>query len=95
MKQLKTAEHDAAVKRHAADLAESKAFIAAGGSMDLRKHQARVETEQQEFDAKVAEAVVRSTRAQIRAVETRIDVGRSMNAGLRAELKTLDFGGGA
>lgn len=92
---LKGADKDAAEKRHAADLAESRAFMAASGSMDLRKHQARIESERQEFDAKVAESLVRGLRAQVRAVETRIDVGRSFGAAVRAELKTLGMDGAA
>jgi len=89
---LRDAEHDAALKRHAADMAESRAFLAADGAMELRKHQARVAADDKEGDAKVAEALVRVLRQEIRAIETRIDVGRTYGATVRAELKTLSYG---
>lgn len=95
VKELKAHEHIAAVERHAADLAESKAFLMAEGAMDLRKHQARVASEAEELAALTAEAEVRGLRAQVRAVETRIDVGRSFGAAVRAELKTLGMDGAA
>ena len=95
VKELKACEHVAAITRHAADLAESKAFLIAEGAMDLRRHKARVESEQQELEALTAEAEVRGLRAQVRAIETRIDVGRSFGAAVRAELKTLGMDGAA
>jgi hypothetical protein len=86
------ADKDAAVKRHAADLAEAKAFLAALGSVDQRKMTAKVETERLEFDAIVAEAVVRGSKAKIRAVEAEIDVRRTQVATVRAELAVLGYG---
>ncbi len=86
---LKAAERDAAEKRVAADLAESRAFLAADGAMELRKHTARVAAGDREAEALVAEALVRVLRARIREIDTRIDVGRTFGASLRAELHTL------
>lgn len=86
---LKGAERDAAEKRVAADLAESRAFLAADGAMELRKHTARVAASDKEAEALVAEALVRVLRARIRELDTRIDVGRTFGASLRAELATL------
>jgi hypothetical protein len=86
---LKAAEYDGAQKRHAADMAESRAFLAADGSMELRKHTARVAADRPEGEAKVAEALVRVLRSRIREIETRIDVGRTYGATIRAEYKTL------
>lgn len=88
---LRTAERDAAEKRHAADMAESRAFVNSDGSMDMRKHRARLEADGAESAAKIAEALVRVLRAEIRALETRIDVGRSYGATVRAELSTLGY----
>jgi len=85
----RAAERDAAEKRHAADVAESRAFLRADGPMDMRRHVARVEADQAEQDALVAEALVRVLKAEIRAIETRIDVGRTYGATVRAELKAL------
>jgi hypothetical protein len=89
----RTAEHDAAMKRHAANMVEGRAFLAADGAMKLRKHTARVAADRAEGDALVAEALVRILKAEIRSIETRIDVGRTYGATVRAELKTLDYGG--
>lgn len=92
---LEAAETDAAHKRSAADLAESRAFVSADGAMDMRKHLARIAAGDAEKDALVAEALVRVLRQKIRAKETSVEVGRSLNAALRAELATLTHGGSA
>ena len=86
---LKDLEVEAVTKRHRADLAESKAFLDAPGPMELRKHMARVAAHNVEEEALVAEALVRHWRARIRAIDTRVEIGRSMNAALRAELAAL------
>jgi len=89
---LKDAELDAVTKRNAADLAESHAFVNADGAMDMRKHLARIEAADAELAAVIAEAVLRHLRARIKAIEIRVDLGRSLNAALRAELGTFDAG---
>lgn len=83
------AEREAVEKRHAADMAESRAFLAADGSMDLRRHTARLAADRQENDALVAEALVKILKARIRVIETEIDVSRTAGATLRSEFKTL------
>jgi hypothetical protein len=88
---LRVAEQDAAVKRHVADMAESRAFLSADGPMDIRKHTARVAADDKEGAALVAEALVRVLRQEIRAIETRIDVGRTYGATVRAELRTIGY----
>jgi uncharacterized protein (UPF0261 family) len=88
---LKDADLDAVSKRHIADLAESHSFVQAEGSMDLRKHLARIATDRQEQEAVVAEAVVRYLRQRLNAIGVRIDVGRSVGAALRAELAALPY----
>lgn len=86
---LKGAELDAVKKRHAADLAESRAFVNASGPVDQRRHLARIAAAGEQEQAVVAEAVLRYLRARIRAIDTRIEIGRSYGATVRAELKTL------
>src|SRR5579863_4683423 len=88
---LRDAERDAVLKRHEADMVESRAFLSAEGAMELRKHQSRLAADQEEEEALVAEAVVRHLRAHIRAIDTRIEIGRSYGAAVRAELKTLPY----
>lgn len=90
---LQEADLDAVRKRHGADIAESSAFVRAEGAMDIRKHKARIEADKQEEEALVAEALVRHLRKKIDAIQTRIDVGRSLGAAMRAELQTVGHGG--
>jgi hypothetical protein len=82
---LRAAEVEAVEKRHAADMAESRAFVNAEGSADLRKHLGRLAADKLEEDALIAEAVCRYLRARIRAIELRVEIGRSMGASLRSE----------
>lgn len=93
--QLKTADADATEKRSAADLAHSRAFLNASGAMDLRKHEAIIQTGQQRLDADVADALVRHLRRRIDAIRVRIDVGRSYGAALRAEISLGGHGDAA
>jgi hypothetical protein len=88
----RTAETDAALKRHAADMVEVRAFLSAEGSVEFRKNKAKEASDRAEGDALVAEALVRILKAEIRSIETRIDVGRTFGATVRAELKTLAYG---
>lgn len=89
------AEKEAAELRHAADVAEARAFLRAEGSVDARKRQAALECDDIEGKALVAEAVVRTLRAKIRAIETDIDVHRSFGAAMRAEAKAIGLDGAA
>jgi hypothetical protein len=88
---LKDFEVEAVTKRHAADIAESRAFVNAEGAMDMRKHVARLAADKLEEDALVAEALVRHLRTRIRSIDTRIEIGRSYGAAVRAELKALPY----
>src|SRR4030081_1360456 len=74
--ELVKAELDMARKRHAADIAEAKAFLNAVGSIPSRERDALLETKAEEDAALVAEATVRGLKARIKALEIRIDVGR-------------------
>jgi flagellar biosynthesis/type III secretory pathway chaperone len=89
---LKLAEKDAAEKRHTADIIESRAFLNADGAMDIRRHTAKIAADRAEGEALVAEALVRVLRQEIRAIDTRIDVGRTYGVTVRAELKALGYG---
>ena len=91
---LEAADVESVTKRHDADLAESRAFLEAEGSVDARKHTARLAVANLEEDALVAEALVRNIKQRIKAVETRIDVGRSMGTSLRAEMTSIPYSEG-
>jgi len=86
---LRDAEQDAISKRMDADISESKAFLTAEGSMDIRRHKARVDTEQIEFQALAAEAHVRHLVRLMKEAQARVDAGRTYSADLRAELQTI------
>ncbi len=86
VKQLESADRDLVEKRGAHDLAFSRAFLAAEGSVDRRKHVAAVQTHDARMAADVADALVRHLRRRVDAIKTRIDVGRSYSAAIRAEL---------
>lgn len=83
------AEITAAQLRHQANMAETHAFLAASGAVELRKQHARIAADELEGKALVAEAVVRAMRAELRTLDTRIGVGRTYGATVRAEFQTL------
>lgn len=95
VRQLEVADRDATEKRGAHDLAFSRAFLAAEGSVDRRKHVAGVETHDARMAADVADALVRHLRRRIDAIKTRIDVGRSYNSALKAEMNLAGHMGDA
>lgn len=90
--QLEVADMDAVEKRAAFDLAYSRAFLAAEGPMDIRKHTAVVRTEEQRFAADVADALVRQLVRRMKATERRIEVGRSTSSWHKAELSLIGTG---
>lgn len=86
VQQIDTAEKEAVNAREDYTLAHSRAFLAAEGPMDVRKHTAIEQTHTERLAAELAEATVRGLRRQLDSVRVRIDVGRSMGAALRAEV---------
>lgn len=92
---LNSADMDAVIKREDSKLAESKAFLKAEGAMDFRKHTAIVATHDERLAAETAEAIVRGLTRSMRTLQSRIDVGRSIGAGVRAEASIAGYGGGA
>lgn len=87
------AERDMVTKRHAADIAEAKAYLRADGPVEERKRKALLATELEEGQAVVAEALVRVLKKEIAALEIRIDSVRSKGTTVRAELRALDYQG--
>lgn len=92
VRQLEAADRDAVEKRAAYDLAYSRVFISAEGSVDLRKHQATKATHDLRLAADVADALVRHLRRRLDALKVRIDVGRSLGAAIRSEIRLLQAG---
>lgn len=83
---LERAETDAVNRREDFTLAHARAFLRAEGAMDVRKHQAIVDTHAERLAAETAEALVRGLRRQVDSVKVRIDIGRSVGVAVRSEM---------
>ena len=82
---LHDAERKAVNARHAFTIAQAKAFLVAEGSIQARQAQATIDTADLRVGAELAEAEVRILKSDIRILEGRMDVGRSVVGVLRAE----------
>lgn len=82
------AELDAAAveTRHAFEIAYSREFLRAEGSMEIRKHTAILETADLKFRAETADQVLRACRTRISTIRQQIETGRSLSAAVRAEV---------
>jgi len=86
---LHDAERDAVQKRHEFTIAQAKAFLTAEGSIQARQAQASIDTEALRVAAELAEAEVRILKSDIRILEARMEVGRSVVGVLRAEAQVV------
>ena len=86
VRELRDLDESAVRARSRFEVGFAHAFLSAEGAMDVRKQQAVLSTSDAKLDAEILDARVRAQRSLIRALETRIDVGRSLNAALRAEI---------
>lgn len=91
VQRYRNAEKDMVTKRHAADVAEARAYVRAEGPVEERKRLALIATDSQEGEAVVAEAYVRVLKRELALIEQQIDVARSKGATVRAEFRTLDY----
>jgi hypothetical protein len=83
---LKDAERKAVEKEHAYRVAKAKALLKCQeGTVPEREATALLEVDAVRLAAKVAEADLRILRSDIRILENRIDVGRSVVGVLRME----------
>lgn len=79
----------AAEAKCAAEVAYARAYMASSGPVEERKQQAIGEVAEQRFQADLAERRVSACKEALRACHARIDVGRTLSATTRDELKTL------
>jgi hypothetical protein len=86
---IRPAERDAVQKRHEFTVAQAKAFLTAEGSIQARQAQALIDTAALRVAAELAEAEVRIIKSDIRILEGRMDVGRSVVGVLRAEAQVV------
>lgn len=82
---IKDAERKAVNTKHTFTVEYQKAFLRAEGSIQARQAQATLDTADARLSAELAEAELRILRSDIRILENRIDVGRSVVGVLRAE----------
>lgn len=71
--------------KHAFEVAFARAFLASTGAMDVRKQVAILETQVERLEVDLAEAKLRAARERIRTLRDRLEIGRSLNAAVRAE----------
>jgi hypothetical protein len=73
----------------------AKAFREASGSVEDRKQQAWLEADALWRTWSLAESAVKMQQAHIKALHTRVDVGRSIFSAQRAEMAFVSSTGGA
>jgi primosomal protein N'' len=78
--------------RHTYEIAYSREFLNSTGSMDMRKHHAVIETEQEKLTAEIAEQQLRACKTRIATIRVQVDTGRSLSAALRAEVALAGSG---
>ena len=79
-------DRDAVEKREAYVMADARAFLTAEGSMDIRRYVATEQTHMERFAAEAADCSVRDKKAQIKAIDTSVDVGRSVGSLVKSEM---------
>jgi hypothetical protein len=83
---LRDAERAAVNKRHVYSVEFAKALLQSEGpNAEIRKAAALLATQSELISAELAEAELRILKSDIRVLETRLDVGRSVVGVLRAE----------
>lgn len=87
VRELSRLDEDAVRAKARYEVAFSRAILATDArNSEARKAQAVLATERESLDSEIAAQLVRSARARIDSIKTRIDVGRSYGAALRAEI---------
>lgn len=90
------AELDEVEAREAFKVAEAKALLRAeGGTADQRRAQATLDTHDERLKAETATAISKGWGREIRTIQARIDIGRTLASGIRAEAQLAPYGGGA
>jgi hypothetical protein len=82
---LKDAERKAVNAEHTYRVAKAKALLAQEGTVPEREAKALLAVDAERLAAKLADAELRILRSDIRILENRMDVGRSVVGVLRAE----------
>lgn len=89
--ELRDADLEATRAKADYDRAVAVAFKQCSGSVEARRHMTTEMCHGRRLAAEEAACRVRDLKARIRLLETRIDVGRSWGAALRAEMAALPW----
>ena len=86
---------EAAVRARARyEVTFARKFLAAEGSVDVRKYTATLETAELKLDAEIADQVLRAAREAIRVLRDRLEIGRSLNSAIKSEWAAQPAGQG-
>lgn len=86
---LKDAEYNYAVKQFEADASYAANYLNSVGTVEERKRKAFILSKNELKEAIIAESNVKYVRVLVRSIEARVEIGRSYNAALRAEINIL------
>lgn len=90
---LNDADMEATVAQETRKVEEAKALVAAEGRTgEERKAQATIATHEIRLDAEVKDAIVRGLVREMKTLQSRIDVGRTLGAGIRKETELGGYG---
>jgi hypothetical protein len=89
VKEYKALGAKAAAAKKAAEIAYARAFMQAAGPVEERRQTALQIASEERFRADLAEREVAGCKEALRAIHARIEVGRTLSATTRDELKTL------
>lgn len=84
----------AAEAKRDAEVAYSRAYMSTEGTVEERKQAAVEQTADTRYVADLAERRVTACREAIRALHARIEVGRTLSATTRDEMRLAGSGGG-
>lgn len=90
---LNEADLEATIAQETRKVAEAKALVTAEGRTgEERKAQATIATHEIRLDAEVKDAIVRGLVREMKTLQSRIDVGRTLGAGIRKETELGGYG---
>lgn len=90
---LNDADMEATIAQETRKVEEAKALVAAEGRTgEERKAQATIATHEIRLDAEVKDAIVRGLVREMKTLQSRIDVGRTLGAGIRKETELGGYG---
>jgi hypothetical protein len=90
-KEIEELDEAAVRAKGAYQVAFARAFIEAGGAMDMRKQLAIRDVNDKWLDFELADAKVRACKERIRTLNQQIDIGRSLGAAARSEWSATNY----